>query len=164
MIRIVAAALGGAAVAYLASPALNLPMLAYWNTSPSVPLGAWLWSSKWPPERGDVVAMRDPPMWPHDVLLKRVEGVAGDRFCWSEQEGRHYINDRPMPVLSPLAYDLEALVPEFSIWRGCRVLEPGEIAGFGEGSLSHGSAYLGPVWIDDLHGVYWRLEMTITGG
>ena len=71
-----------------------------------MPLGWWIYTTKWPPARGDYVAMRDAPFWPHRILLKRVEGVAGDTFCW--RDGRHWINDRPMPKLSPLAFDMEA--------------------------------------------------------
>ena len=82
------------------------PPLAYRNTSPSVPLGWWFYTTKWPPARGDYVAMRDAPFWPHRILLKRVEGIAGDTFCW--RDGRHWINDRPMPKLAPLAFDMEA--------------------------------------------------------
>lgn len=100
--------------------------------------------------------MRDPPFWPMHVLLKRVEGTAGDTFCW--HGGRHWINDRPMPELDPLAFDLEAQNRDkgFTIWRGCQVLDDGEIAGFGDGGLSYGSGFFGPVDTDRLWGVYRR--------
>jgi len=129
-----------------------LPPLLIYNTSPSVPLGWWAYSTSWPPARGDYVAMRGAPLWPLPWLMKRVEGVEGDLFCW--RDGRHWINDRPMPVLDPLAFDMERRVPGLSIWRGCRKLEAEEIAGFGEGGLSYGSAFFGPVPIDSLWGVY----------
>ena len=146
-----------ATTAFIFAPALHLmPPLAYRNTSPSVPLGWWFRSSKWPPERGDVVAMRRPPFWPRPLLLKRVEGVAGDRFCW--HDGRHWINDRPMPALDPLAFDLERRLDGFTIWRGCRVLVPGEIAGFGADGLSYGSGFFGPVRLNRLWGVYRQWE------
>ena len=138
---------------FLVAPALGLsPPLAYRNTSPSVPLGWWVYSTKWPPERGDVVAMKGAPFWPLPILLKRVEGVAGDRFCW--HDGRHWINDRPMPKLDPLAFELERRHPGFTIWRGCRTLAADEIAGFGDGPLAYGSGFFGPVPLEKIWGVY----------
>ena len=139
--------------AFLLAPQFGLSApLALKNTSPSAPLGWWFLSTKWPPERGDYVVMREPPFWHLPWLLKRVEGVEGDTFCW--HDGRHWINDRPMPVLDPLAFELERRVKGFTIWRGCCVLQPGEIAGFGEGSLSYGSGFFGPVKLDRLWGTY----------
>ena len=61
--------------------------------------------------RGDEGA----PFWPLPILLKRVEGVAGDRFCW--HDGRHWINDRPMPELDPLAFELERRRPAHDLAR-----------------------------------------------
>jgi type IV secretory pathway protease TraF len=149
-----------ALLTFLLAPALGLsPPLILHNTSPSVPLGYWLYSTKWPPERGDIVAMRhDPAFWPGKrVLMKRVEGVAGDLFCW--HDGRHWINDRPMPALDPLAFQMEELYREagFTIWRGCRALESNEIAGFGDGGRAYGSGFYGPVRLSDLWGVYEHL-------
>jgi type IV secretory pathway protease TraF len=153
--------------AFLLSPMLGLgPPLAYRNTSPSVPLGWWLYSTKWPPERGDIVGMRHAPFWGNYVLLKRVQGVPGDRLCWIDDRlrtvprARHWINDAPIPRLDPLAFEIERQYRDrgFTIWRGCRVLDEGEIAGFGDGPLAYGSWALGPVSINQLWGVYvqWR--------
>jgi type IV secretory pathway protease TraF len=122
-----------------------------YNTSPSVPVGRYWLSFKWPPERGDIVMLRDPPGFKLNWLLKRVEGVGGDRFCWRESELRHYLNERPMPVIPPQA--IKAKVP---IWRGCRTIMSDEAVGFGEHFLAYGSQYLGPVRLDELWGVYRR--------
>ena len=110
-----------------------------------MPLGWWVWTPKWPPERGDYVAMRDPPFWPHHILLKRVEGVAGDTFCW--RDGRHWINDRPMPEARPAGVRHGGAKPRPRLHHLARlqVLEAGEIAGFGDGGLRYGVAFFGPV-------------------
>jgi type IV secretory pathway protease TraF len=97
--------------------------------------------------------MRDPPGFNLNWLLKRVQGVGGDRFCWRASEMRHYVNDRPMPVIPQQA--LDAGIP---IWRGCRSLMADEVVGFGEHVLAYGSQYLGPVRLAQLWGVYQRWE------
>lgn len=127
------------------------PPLYRYNTSLSVPTGPYVWSSKWPPRRGDIVMLRDPDGFRLRWLLKRVEGVGGDTFCWDPKERRHYVNHRPMPPIPP-----EAVRAGLPVWRGCRVLEADEVVGFGDHHLAYGSQYLGPIRWDRLWGVYRR--------
>jgi type IV secretory pathway protease TraF len=134
------------------APALGLfgPIEIY-NTSPSVPVGRYWLSLRWPPQRGDIVMMRDPPGFTLNWLLKRVEGIGGDTFCWRASELRHYLNARPMQVIPPQA--LDAGIP---IWRGCRTVMSDEVIGYGDHFLAYGSQYLGPVRLEQLWGVYRR--------
>lgn len=141
----------GIVMVWLGPQAGIMPPLYRYNTSLSVPAGAYVWTSKWPPERGDIVMLRDPKGFRLRWLLKRVEGVGGGRFCWRPGERRHYVNDRPMPVIPP-----EAVRAGLPVWHGCRVLEADEVVGFGDHHLAYGSQYFGPVRWDRLWGVYRR--------
>jgi type IV secretory pathway protease TraF len=129
-----------------------LPPLEVQNTSPSVPTGFYFYTPKWPPERGDIVWLREPPGFKLHWLLKRVEAVGGDTMCWHENENRHYVNDRPMPVIPA-----EAKTKNVPVWKHCRTLDPDEVAGFGDDRLSYGSQFFGPVKLAQLWGVYRRM-------
>lgn len=144
------AILGCALVMLWMGPASGLiPPLYRYNTSVSVPPGGYVLTLKWPPERGDIIMLRNPKGFRLPWLLKRVEGVGGDRFCWNPREKRHYINERPMPQIPPEARKLK--IPT---WRGCRVLGEDELAGFGDVPLAYGSQYIGPVKLSQIWGVY----------
>ena len=76
------------------------------STTPasSVPEGLYLYPhriGRRPPERGDTVAVRDPPHFDLPWLLKRVAGLPGDRYCWNSEAGTHELNGRPMPPPDP---------------------------------------------------------------
>lgn len=130
-----------------------LPPLALWNTSPSVPTGLYLYrhhlDAARPPERGDFVAVRYPAHFDLPWLLKRVEGVPGDRFCWDEAAGTHRLDGRLMPPPDPEATDLG--IP---VWKGCATLGPDEVVLYGETPDSYDSRYFGVVTIGSLWGLY----------
>jgi type IV secretory pathway protease TraF len=137
-----------AAVAWHA-PALGLcPPLLLRNTGPSMPLGLYVYDHAPPARRGEVVVLRRPPAFRHPWLMKRVEGVAGDLYCWRPELGTHELAGRPMPPPSELARALG--VP---VWRGCRRLAPGEVVGYGRGP-SYDGRHTGPVREADLWGIY----------
>jgi len=130
-----------------------LPPLALYNTSESVPPGLYLYvhhpTPSSPPERGDYVAVRDPPHFDLPWLLKGVAGLPGDRYCWNSEAGTHELNGRPMPPPDPDATGLG--VP---VWKGCETLAPDEVVLYGRTPDSYDSRYLGPVRARDLWGFY----------
>jgi type IV secretory pathway protease TraF len=130
-------------------PALGLfPPLVLKNTGHSMPLGLYVYDHEPPARRGEIVVLPDPPHFRGPWLMKRVEGVAGDRYCWNSALGTHELAGRLMPPPSGQARSLG--VP---VWIGCRQLEPGEIVGYGQ-DASYDSRHLGPVREADLWGVY----------
>jgi type IV secretory pathway protease TraF len=142
--------LGGAWLA----PAFGiLPPLAVWNTSDSVPAGLYLYahhlSASALPKYGDYVALRDPPHFDLPLLLKRVEGVPGDRYCWNDAAGTHELNGRPMPPPDP-----DSVALGIPVWKGCVTLGYGQVVGYGRTPDSYDSRYFGPVATDRLWGVY----------
>lgn len=137
-------------VAWVAPTFGWLPPLALWNTSESVPAGLYLYrhdARAVPPSRGDTVAVRYPPHYDLPWLLKRVEGVAGDRYCWDPVAGTQVLNGRAMPPPDPAA-----AVLGIPVWKGCVTLGPGEVVGYGRTPDSYDARFLGPV--SDLWGVY----------
>ena len=139
-----------AAAGALWSPAwAGVPVLAFWNRSDSAPAGLYVYRHRPPAGRGEMVVLRDPPRFRLDWLLKRVEGVEGDRYCWDEAAGTHRLNGRAMPPPDP-----DAASGGLTVWRGCVVLGPGELVGYGRSFDSYDSRYLGPVREADLWGVY----------
>lgn len=139
-----------AVVAAYAAPVLGYaPWPAYWQTGESMPKGLYILQPGAPVERGAVVVLRDPPHFDLPWLMKRVEGVPGDLFCWDGGAGTHRLNGRAMPAPSALARRLG--IP---VWQGCRRLGPGEVAGYGQSADSYDSRYLGPVSVARLAGVY----------
>lgn len=71
--------------------------------------------------------------------MKRVVGIAGDRFCWRPDMGTHFVGTSRMPPPSP-----EALALGLRPWLGCRLLEGGEVVGYGASADSYDSRYLDP--------------------
>ena len=126
-----------------------VPPLAFRNDGPSMPEGYYLYAHAMPARRGEVVVLRDPPHFDLPWLMKRVEGVAGDLFCWRPDLGTDTLNGRPMPAPSPMAHRLG--IP---VWRGCRRLQAGEIVGYGRTVDSYDSRYFGPVEESGLWGIY----------
>lgn len=126
-----------------------VPPLALRNDSPSMPEGYYLYAHRLPARVGEVVVLRHPPHFDLPWLMKRVEGVEGDLFCWHPELGTHLLNGRPMPPPSPQARELG--IP---VWQGCDRLRPGEIVGYGRTADSYDSRYLGPVSTRQLWGVY----------
>lgn len=129
-----------------------LPPLAFHNTGRSEPEGYYVYSHPVPARRGDIVVLRDPPHFRLSWLMKTVEGVAGDRYCWDQRLGTQRLNGRPMPPPDPAAEGLR--IP---VWRGCTTLEDGEVVGYGHSADSYDSRYFGPVREEQLWGVYRSL-------
>src|SRR4051794_24428577 len=112
-----------------------LPPLVLDNTSRSMPEGLYLYEHRVgspPAARGDVVVVRDPPHFDLPWLMKRVEGVAGDRYCWDESLGTHRLNGRPMPPPDPDSAGLG--IP---VWKGCVTLGPGQVVAYGRTADSY---------------------------
>lgn len=137
------------AAAFYAPAWASVPVLAFWNRGASAPSGLYVFEHRAPARRGEMVVLRDPPRFRLRWLLKRVEGVEGDRYCWDEDLGTHRLAGRPMPPPDPVA--LSVGLPA---WRGCVTLGPGELVGYGRGADSYDSRYIGPVRESDLWGVY----------
>lgn len=128
------------------------PPLVFRNDGASEPRGYYVYAHQPPAQLGEIVVMRDPPHFDLPWLMKTVEGVGGARFCWDPRRGIHRLDGRPMPPPHPLAIRLG--IP---VWRGCRVLEIGEVVGYGRSADSYDSRYFGPVREDRLWGVYRSL-------
>lgn len=134
---------------YLA-PALGItPPLLYRNDGSSMPQGYYIYAHPPPAARGEIAVLRNPPHFSLPWLMKRIEGVAGDAYCWRPDLGTQTLNGRPMPPPAPAARALG--IP---VWLGCRMLQAGEIVGYGSSPDSYDSRYLGPVEERDLWGVY----------
>ena len=130
-------------------PALGFyPPLLLANTGRSMPPGLYVYAHRIPARRGEIIVLPHPPRFREPWLMKRVAGIAGDRYCWHAELGTHELAGRAMPPPSPLARRLG--VP---VWTGCRRLGPGEVVGYGEGA-SYDSRHLGPVREAELWGVY----------
>jgi type IV secretory pathway protease TraF len=125
---------------------------AFLNTGRSMPVGWYVWVHAQPAAVGEVVAVRDVPRFKLRWLLKRVEGVAGDSYCWDPIAGTQRLNGRLMPPPDPRAAQLG-----IDVWRGCRTLRAGEIVGYGQSADSFDARYLGPIAETHLWGVYRRL-------
>jgi type IV secretory pathway protease TraF len=126
-----------------------VPPLLFRNDSSSEPEGYYLYAHHVPAKRGEIVVLRNPPHFQLTWLMKTVEGVEGDLYCWDEAFGTQLLNGRPMAPPDPLASRLG--IP---IWHGCRRLEPGEVVGYGRTADSYDSRYFGPVQERKLWGVY----------
>ena len=145
-----AAAVIVAAIGAFLAPSLGLgvPLLIR-NTGSSMPAASISGSHAPPAATGEVIVVRDPAHFRWSWLMKRVVGTAGDRFCWRPEIGTHVVGARRMPSPSP-----EALRLGLKPWAGCRVLEPGEVVGYGASRDSYDSRYLGPIQEAQLWGVY----------
>ena len=148
--QVIASAAVVAAIGAFLAPALGVgvPLLIR-NTGSSMPRGFYVWSHAVPAAKGEVIVVREPKHFRWSWLMKRVVATAGDRFCWRPEIGTHFVGVRRMPPPSPATLEL-GLQP----WRGCRVLEPGEVAGYGRSPDSYDSRYLGPISETQLWGVY----------
>jgi type IV secretory pathway protease TraF len=148
--RIIAGTLSVTAVTLLHfwGSVIGIPPLLLQNTGHSMPLGLYRFDHLAPVAVGEVVVVRNPPNFRHPWLMKRVVGVAGDTYCWRSDFDTHTLNDTLMPAPSALARDIG--IP---IWRGCKVLEQGEVVGYGKGE-SYDSRHLGPVKEAELWGAY----------
>lgn len=133
------------------------PMFALWEYGISMPTGIYVFHHFPPAQRGEVIVMEKAERWSRPYLMKRVEGVEGDVFCWDPERQQHRINGRWMPGPSPLAADLG-----LSGWEGCRALRPGEYVGYGDHPESYDSRYLGPINEAQIAGVY-RLVLPLRG-
>jgi type IV secretory pathway protease TraF len=144
----------GAVVLALGAGGITLLLMRelVWQNGDSMPKGLYVYAHAPPVEKGEVVILRDPPRFKLPWLMKRVEGVAGDTYCWDAQAGSQRLNGRLMPGPHPKAAELG-----IDVWRGCRALLPGEIVGYGQSDTSFDSRYFGPVLETRLTGAYRRL-------
>jgi hypothetical protein len=78
-----------------------VPPLLFRNDSPSEPLGYYLYAHHVPASRGEIVVLHNPPHFQLTWLMKTVEGVAGDLYCWDEALHTQRLNGRPMPPPIP---------------------------------------------------------------
>jgi type IV secretory pathway protease TraF len=153
------AVLAGTSLALVAAivwhgPALGLfPPLLLENTGRSMPVGLYVYDHAPPARHGEIVVLPHPPQFRGPWLMKRVEGVPGDLYCWDPALGTHVLAGRLMPPPSGLARSLGV-----QVWTGCRRLEASEIVGYGEGA-SYDSRHIGPVPEADLWGVYRPLAV-----
>jgi type IV secretory pathway protease TraF len=136
-------------VPLLLAPIVGAAPLVYRNIGSSMPHGWYVRVYFGKVQPGAVVVRKDPPGFKLRWLMKRVEAVGGDRFCWREDLGTHTIGERVMPPPSP-----EAAALNIAVWHGCRVLGRDEIVGYGQSSDSWDSRYFGPVTIDQIWGIY----------
>ncbi len=148
----------------LALPAMlgSAPFLI--NRTPSVPPGIYLRTAD-RPEVDDYVAFRaEGPGFdrlvaagfslPKVPLLKPVVATAGDHLCYDAAANGVRVNgDRLLPILVRQAHGIE-----LPIWRGCRMLRPGEVFVYADripNALD--SRYVGPVTADMVLGAYTPL-------
>lgn len=129
------------------------------NTTPSVPTGLYVRDYGASPERGAIIAFRQPAAaqaylgdtlgFPGDApLLKLVAAVQGDRACREDSGVRVGGALRPIMEADPRG----AALPQ---WRECRALASGEVFALGgHGASSFDSRYFGPVRESDVLGVY----------
>lgn len=131
-----------------AAPHLGVPRLALWETGTSMPRGLYLYSHGMPAERGETIVLNHAPNWGRSYLMKRVEGLPGQVYCWDEQRQAHRLDDLWMP---PVTFTAQMMgIP---IWHDCRPLAADEYVGYGQGD-SYDSRYIGPVHAADIAGVY----------
>lgn len=144
-------------VTSLGAAASRRPALALVNESPSLPRGLYLRTPGTSPDRGAVVALRQPSTvrpylaalgMPGEVrLIKRVAATEGDAVCsdgrWLLAPGRiiriarHDRSGRPLPA-----------------WRGCRRLAEHERLVLGDTPSSFDGRYFGPITVAQIEGVY----------
>jgi len=129
--------------------AAGMPRLVLWEYGESMPTGLYVFSHRPPAEQGEVIVMDKAPNWGRSYLMKRVEGVPGDRYCWDAAYQAHRLNGRLMPGISPLARLLE--VP---VWQGCRQLDVDEYVGYGDSENSYDSRHIGPIKAAEIAGIY----------
>ncbi|MBI1206836.1 MAG: S26 family signal peptidase [Azospirillum sp.] len=147
--RVLTLTLAGVALAGVPAVAA-LPPLLVWNASASVPVGLYRLAPG-APGRDDFVLVRLPEALralaagrgylPRAVpLIKRLKAAAGDSICAAGSV--IFINGRP--VAERLARDARGR--PLPVWRGCRMLVPGEVFLLGGPSpASFDGRYFGPL-------------------
>jgi conjugative transfer signal peptidase TraF len=139
------------AVALIVAPtvAQQPRLLVVWNASPSVPVGLYL-VTRASPGVGDLVVLRLPPViaafaarrgyLPRAAyLLKPIAAIAGDLVCRSGEQ----VFVRGVPTATAqTADDTGNAMPT---WRGCRVLQTGEVFVLANHPASFDSRYFGPL-------------------
>ncbi|WGF90985.1 S26 family signal peptidase [Marinivivus vitaminiproducens] len=128
--------------------ALGMPRLVLWEMGTSMPRGLYVYAHGTPIERGETIVLDEAPNWGRSYLMKRIEGLPGQTYCWDEARQAHRLDDRWMPEIS-----ITARMMEIPVWRGCRQLGPDEYVGYGAGD-SYDSRYIGPVSADAIAGAY----------
>lgn len=147
----VLAALGSAA----ASARAPAPLLV--NESPSLPRGLYVRAPGALPDRGAIVAIRQPAAaraylarlgMPDEVrLIKRVVATGGDTVC---SDGRRLLV--PGRIVAIHARDRAGA--DLPRWAGCRRLAPDERLLLGDTPTSFDGRYFGPVTTTRIEGVY----------
>lgn len=148
-------ALAAVIAAAQATRMVGVPWAMLWEYGTSMPTGVYALDGRYRINRGDVIVLEGMPRWGRAYLMKQVVGVAGDTYCWHPDRYQHALNGEWMPGPSDVALQLG-----IEIWEGCRTLEPGEVVGYGAGSDSYDSRYLGPVSVSYVVGIY-RLALPI---
>jgi conjugative transfer signal peptidase TraF len=141
------------------APTLNRPPEMLVNTTPSEPLGVYLYAPQ-PVQKGRIVAFRAPPSALPYIdralpslrtrpLLKAVAAGPGDEVCTTS--GVLVINgQRLAPII-----DHDRAGRMLPHWLGCRRLAPNELFVFSSRvPNSFDSRYYGPVRMTDVLGVY----------
>jgi conjugative transfer signal peptidase TraF len=142
------------AVALIIAPtvAQQPPLLVVWNASPSVPVGLYLVTQA-SPRVGDLVVLRLPPVIAafaagrgylptSTYLLKPIAAVAGDLVC---RFGEEIVVRGVVAATAQTTDDAGNAMPT---WRGCRVLQAGEVFVLADHPASFDSRYFGP--LDDV--------------
>ncbi|MBJ7602659.1 MAG: signal peptidase I [Candidatus Dormibacteraeota bacterium] len=117
-----------------------------------------------PPQRGDIVIMRDPYDRSKD-FIKRVVGLPGDRFLM--KAGRVYINGQAVNE-AYVNQEPETQFPDYPVppdrdQQG-RQLGPDEFFVLGDNrNRSNDSRYFGPVKRDQIEGRAWLRVLPLTG-
>lgn len=133
------------------------PRLVLINETPSLPRGLYLRTFGAAPRVGSVVALRQPDAarpylaglgMPGEVLLiKRVAAAAGDPVCAGGS--RLQAGQRAVEVAGR---DRQGV--SLPAWRGCRLLQDGEVFVLGDTANSFDGRYFGPTATTTLQGVY----------
>lgn len=127
------------------------------NESPSLPEGLYRLAPGAAPDRGAIVAFRQPASvraylarrgMPSEVrLIKRVAATGGDLVC---SDGRWLI----APFRSEPVRDRDRAGNRLPVWTGCRRLAPDERFLLGDTPTSLDSRTFGPVVTARIEGVY----------
>ncbi|WGF91079.1 S26 family signal peptidase [Marinivivus vitaminiproducens] len=131
--------------------ALGMPRLVLWEMGTSMPRGLYVYAHGIPAARGETIVLDEAPHWGRSYLMKRVEGLPGQTYCWDEQRQAHRLDDRWMTPVS-----ITSRMMDIPVWQDCRTLDADEYVGYGRGD-SYDSRYIGPVTADQIAGVYWLI-------
>ena len=132
------------------APALGLSAPLWIDqTGDSMPVGLYELQRDAPIKPGAVVVIKRPSHFNLWWLMKRVEGMSGDVYCWRPDLGTHTLAGRIMPPPAP-----EAIAMGVPVWHECRALDADELVGYGQSATSYDSRYFGPIRLDQIWGVY----------